>query len=40
VVDEGQELPSDPKIRYFGRLPGPLIPVKMTYTSEPTELLQ
>jgi hypothetical protein len=39
MVDEKSELDSDPKIKYFGRLPGPIIPVRLTYTPEPTELL-
>lgn len=32
MVDERQELPPDPKVKYFGRLPGTVIPVRLTYT--------
>lgn len=38
-VDEGNELPPDPKTKIFGRAPGPLIPVKFDFYSEPEDLL-
>lgn len=39
-VDEQQELPPDPKVKLFGRQPGPIIKVRFDYTPEPTQLLQ
>ena len=38
-VDEGTELPPDPKTKIFGRAPGPLIPVRFDCFSEPEDLL-
>jgi hypothetical protein len=39
MVDEGPELPPDPKIRYYGRYPETAIAVRQEYINDPNAML-
>ena len=40
MVDEGPELPSDPKVRWYGRYPETAVAVRLDYIEDPKDMLK
>ena len=40
MVDEGPELPPDPKVRWYGRYPETAVAVRLDYIEDPKDMLE